>query len=140
MNKVILVGRLTRDPDTHATANSQYTRFSVAIDRRFKQDGQPTADFPNCIAWGKTSEFVDKYFHKGMKIGLEGRLQTGSYEKEGRTVYTTDVLVESVEFVESKNASGGGGNNGGGSAPAPQTDDEGWMNVPEGTDEELPFD
>lgn len=138
MNKVILVGRLTRDPDTHATANSQYTRFSVAVDRRFKQDGQPTADFPNCIAWGKTAEFVDKYFHKGMKIGLEGRIQTGSYEKDGRTVYTTDILVESVEFVESKNASGGSSNNG--AAPAPQTDDDGFMNVPDDAMDELPFD
>ena len=138
MNKVILVGRLTRDPDTHATANSQYTRSSLAVDRRFKQDGQPTADFPNCIAWGKTAEFVDKYFHKGMKIGLEGRIQTGSYEKDGRTVYTTDILVESVEFVESKNASGGSSNNG--AAPAPQTDDDGFMNVPDDAMDELPFD
>ena len=142
MNKVILVGRLTRDPDTHATANSSYTRFSIAVDRRFKQDGQPTADFPNCIAWGKTAEFVEKYFHKGMKILVEGRIQTGSYQnKEGQTIYTTDVVAESVEFVESKAASG---NNSApantNTAPAPQTDDDGWMNVPEGTEDELPFD
>ena len=139
MNKVILVGRLTRDPDTHNTQNSQYTRFSVAVGRRFKRDGQPTADFPNCIAWGKTAEFVDKYFHKGMKIGLEGRIQTGSYEKDGRMIYTTDVLVDSVEFVESKNASSGGGTNNN-SAPAPQTDYDGFMNVPDDEIDDLPFD
>lgn len=142
MNKVILVGRLTRDPDTRVTANSSCTRFSIAVDRRFKQDGQPTADFPNCIAWGKTAEFVEKYFHKGMKILVEGRIQTGSYQnKEGQTIYTTDVVAESVEFVESKAASGNNNapaNNN--TAPAPQTDDEGWMDVPEETEDELPFD
>ena len=145
MNKVILIGRLTRDPETRATANSTMTSFSVAVDRRYKQDGQPDADFPRVIAWGKTAEFIEKYFHKGMKIGIEGRIQTGSYQNQnGQTIYTTDVIADAVEFVESKNASQGGSstNNGGGntqSAPAPATTDDGWMNIPEGTEEELPF-
>ncbi len=145
MNKVILVGRLTRDPDVRSTANSTMASFSVAVDRRFKQDGQPDADFPRVIAWGNTAEFIEKYFHKGMKILVEGRIQTGSYKNnDGQTIYTTDVVAEAVEFVESKNASqgsGSGGNNGGQSnnQPAPKTDDEGWMNIPDGVEEELPF-
>lgn len=148
MNKVIIVGRLTRDPDFHSTQNSSYVRFSVAVDRRYKQENQPDAVFPSCLAWGKTAEFIEKYFHKGMKIGIEGRIQTGSYQnKDGQTVYTTDVVAEAVEFVESKNASrgggNGGGNQGGGSSQpqgnAPATTDDGWMNIPDGVDEELPF-
>lgn len=144
MNKVILVGRLTRDPDIKTTANSTMATFSVAVDRRYKQDGQPDADFPRVIAWGKTAEFIEKYFHKGMKIGIEGRIQTGSYTNQsGQTIYTTDVIAEAVEFVESKNASAnGGGGNASQAAPtqtAPQTTDEGWMNISEGADEELPF-
>lgn len=145
MNKVILIGRLTRDPEIRTTANSTMASFSVAVDRRYKQEGQPDADFPRVIAWGKTAEFIEKYFHKGMKIGIEGRIQTGSYQNQnGQTIYTTDVIADAVEFVESKNASQGGSstNNGGGntqSAPAPATTDDGWMNIPEGTEEELPF-
>ena len=139
MNKVILIGRLTRDPDIRNTANSTMATFSVAVDRRYKQEGQPEADFPRVIAWGKTAEFIEKYFHKGMKIGIEGRIQTGSYQNQsGQTIYTTDVIAEAVEFVESKAASQGGN----ASQPAqnaPQTTDDGWMNIPEGTDEELPF-
>lgn len=147
MNKVIIVGRLTRDPDIRTTANSTMASFSVAVDRRYKQEGQPDADFPRVIAWGKTAEFIEKYFHKGMKIAIDGRIQTGSYQNQnGQTIYTTDVIAEAVEFVESKAASqssGGGNNSGSGqsqnNAPAPKTDDEGRMNIPEGVDEELPF-
>lgn len=142
MNRVMLIGRLTKDPDYRATQNSSYARFNVAVDRRLKKDGaEQTADFPSCVAWGKTAEFVDKYFHKGMKIGIVGRIETGSYtDRNGNKVYTTDVVAEEVEFVESKNASGGGGN----AAPVaqttpPATSDDGWMNVPDGIDEELPF-
>ena len=103
MNKVILIGRLTRDPEIRSTTNSTMASFSVAVDRRFKQDGQPDADFPRVIAWGKTAEFIEKYFHKGMKIAIEGRIQTGSYQNQsGQTIYTTDVIAEAVEFVESK--------------------------------------
>lgn len=99
MNKVILIGRLTKEPEMR-TGNTTVTRFTVAVDRRTK-DGQ-TADFPSCVAFGKTAEFISKYFHKGMKIAIEGRIQTGSYEKDGKKVYTTDVVVENAEFVESK--------------------------------------
>lgn len=143
MNKVILIGRLTRDPEIRATANSAMASFSVAIDRRYKQEGQPDADFPRVIACGKTAEFIEKYFHKGMKIGIEGRIQTGSYQNQnGQTIYTTDVIADAVEFVESKNASqnnGGGGSTQNAPQAAPQTADDGWMNIPDGVDEELPF-
>lgn len=142
MNKIILVGCLTKDPELSATQNSSYVRFNLAVDRRFKRDGdEVTADFPSCIAWGKTAEFIDKYFHKGMKLGLVGRIQTGSYtNRDGQKVYTTDVVAEEVEFVESKNASSGNsGGSGGRTAPPPVTDDDGFMNIPDGIDEELPF-
>lgn len=142
MNKIILVGRLTKDPELSATQNSSYVRFNLAVDRRFKRDGdEVTADFPSCIAWGKTAEFIDKYFHKGMKLGLVGRIQTGSYtNQDGQKVYTTDVVAEEVKFVESKNASSGNsGGSGGRTAPPPVTDDDGFMNIPDGIDEELPF-
>lgn len=142
MNKIILVGRLTKDPELSATQNSSYVRFNLAVDRRFKRDGdEVTADFPSCIAWGETAEFIDKYFHKGMKLGLVGRIQTGSYtNRDGQKVYTTDVVAEEVEFVESKNASSGNsGGSGGRTAPPPVTDDDGFMNIPDGIDEELPF-
>ena len=113
--------------------------FSVAIDRRYKQDGQPTADFPRVIAWGKTAEFIEKYFHKGMKIAIDGRIQTGSYtNKDGQTVYTTDIVAENVEFVESKGTSESNRNTG--NAPNPSVTDDGWMNIPDGVDDEgLPF-
>ena len=142
MNRVELVGRLTRDPDFKATANSSYASFSVAVDRKYRQEGQQEADFPRVIAWGKTAEFIDKYFRKGMRIGIEGRIQTGSYRNsDGQTVYTTDVVAESVEFVESKSSSQN--NSGGSSRPAaqtaPQTTDDGWMTIPDGVEDELPF-
>jgi single-strand DNA-binding protein len=106
------------------------------VDRRFKSENGPTADFPNCVAFGKTAEFIEKYFHKGMKIGLQGRIQTGSYtNNEGQKVYTTDVVVESCEFVESKSAQQSSQDAGG----LNQADNDGFMNVPEGIDEELPF-
>lgn len=140
MNKVILVGRLTRDPEMRNTQNSCCARFSVAVDRRFKKEGdEVTADFISCIAWGKTAEFIEKYFSKGMRIGLTGRIQTGSYtNRDGQKVYTTDVVVEEVEFVESKK-SGSGNGDGGRTAPPPATSDDGFMNIPDGIDEELPF-
>lgn len=139
MNKVILVGRLTRDPEVRYTTNNHcQASFSVAVDRKYKQDGQSTADFPRVIAWGKTAEFIQKYFHQGMKIAIEGRLQTGSYEnKDGHTVYTTDVISESVEFVESKNSSA---NNGNAKNDVPDNNDDGWMDTYDDVgDEFLPF-
>ena len=139
MNKCILVGRLTKDPETRVSQGDNgttITRFSIAVNRRFKnKEGVYEADFPNCVCYGKTAEFVDQYFKKGMAIGITGRLATGSYtNKDGQKVYTTDVVVEEAEFVESKN-SGSSDNNQ--SAPVNKNTD--FMNIPDGIDEELPF-
>ena len=137
MNNVQLVGRLTRDPDVRYTnGGSSIARFTVAVDRRFKSEGGPTADFPSVVAFGKTAEFIEKYFHQGQRIGITGRIQTGSYTKEdGTKVYTTDVVAENVEFVESKGSQG--------EHPAELTQDtpagDDFMSIPEGVDEELPF-
>lgn len=129
MNKSILMGRLTADPATK-TSNTTVTRFTLAVDRRVKADGQPEADFISCVAFGKTADFVDKYFHKGMKMLLEGRIQTGSYtNKEGAKVYTTDVIAESVEFAESKRTD----------APTEQEQPRDFLSIPEGVTAELPF-
>lgn len=108
MNKVVIIGRFTRDPEIKYTTGENATataRFSLAVNRRFKnKEGNYDADFINCVAFGKTAEFIEKYFTKGMAIGITGRIQTGSYtNKEGQKVYTTDVVVEETEFVESKN-------------------------------------
>ena len=108
MNRVILIGRLTRDVEVRVAGNGEtrVANFSLAVDRRWKRDGEPNADFPNCIAFNKTAEFLEKYGKKGTKFVVEGRLQTGSYEKQdGTKVYTTDVVVDNVEFAESKTAS-----------------------------------
>ena len=108
MNKVILVGRLTKDPENRTSGDTTVTRFSVAVNRNFKNaNGEYEADFPNCIAFGKTAEFVEKYFKKGDAIGISGRLQTGSYtNKNGDKVYTTDVVIDTVEFVGGKSSAG----------------------------------
>ena len=138
MNKVILMGRLTRDPEVRYTQGDNamaIARYSLAVDRRFKRDGEPDADFINCVAFGKVGEFAEKYLKKGTKIAVVGRIQTGSYtNKDGQKVYTTDVVVEEQEFAESKN-SGSSDNNQ--SAPANKNTD--FMNIPDGIDEELPF-
>lgn len=103
MNKVILTGRLVKDPTIKYNGEMCIARFTLACDRRFKKDGQQSADFPSCVAFGKTGEFAEKYARKGMKFDIVGRLQTGSYEdKDGKTVYTTEVVVEDIEFGESK--------------------------------------
>lgn len=110
MNKVVLIGRLTADPDIrHTQSGKCVASYRLAVDRAFKSDGQPEADFISCVAWGKSGEFCQKYLHKGMKIALEGRIQTGSYTKDdGTKVYTTDVIVEHHEFCESKRSSDSG--------------------------------
>lgn len=147
MNSVNLTGRLTRDPDIKYTdGGSTIARFSLAVDRRFRQEHGPTADFPNCVAFGKTAEFIEKYFHKGMKMELTGRIQTGSYtNQEGTKIYTTDIVAEQVGFGESKGVSQGNadsskGDTGSGrdSQYGPPGDD-GFMDIPEDIDEELPF-
>ena len=134
MNQVILVGRLTKDPEIkYGNNGATITRFSVAVDRRYSKEGEQSADFINCVAFGKTAEFIEKYFKKGNRIAIVGRIQTGSYKKQdGTTVYTTDVIVENVEFVESKNSSGG-------NAAQASSNDDGFMNIPDIPDEELPF-
>lgn len=136
MNSVQLLGRLTRDPDVRYTdGGSTIAKFSLAVDRRFKQEGGDTADFINCIAFGKTAEFIEKFFSKGTKIALNGRIQTGSYtNKENVKVFTTDVVVENVEFAESKNSNSNAGRNV--SAPVQNGD---FMSIPEGIEDELPF-
>ena len=152
MNKVILMGRLTRDPEVRYSQGEQATaiaRYTIAVDRRFRRDNdQQTADFIPCVAFGRLGEFAEKYLHKGTKILAEGRIQTGSYtNKDGQRVYTTDVVAENVEFAESKNASAGNndggyqnaGFGGGNNAPAPSGAGDGFMNIPDGIDEELPF-
>ena len=158
MNKVILMGRLTRDPEVRYSQGASQTsvaRFSVAVDRRFKREGEPDADFFNCTAFGKTAEFVERYLHKGTKIVLSGRIQNDNYtNKDGQMVYSVRIIVDDVEFAESKNASGanaGGGYNnaggynnrgyagGGSSAPAPSGAGDVFMNIPDVIDEELPF-
>lgn len=143
MNKVILMGRLTRDPEVRYSQGENsmaIARYSLAVDRRFKRDETDTADFPNCVAFGKSAEFAEKYFRKGTKILVEGRLQTGSYtNKDGVKVYTTEVVVEQQEFAESKNASQNGDSYSNAPAPAAQPAGDGFMNIPDGIDEELPF-
>lgn len=142
MNKVILMGRLTRDPEVRygGANNSAVARFSLAVDRRFKREGdEQTADFINCVAFGKTAEFLEKYARKGTKFVVEGRIQTGSYtNKDNQKVYTTDVVCENVEFAESKSGSNSQGGDNGNFEPSSDMGD-GFMNIPDGIDEELPF-
>ena len=151
MNKVILMGRLTRDPEVRYSAGDNPTavaRYTLAVDRRVRSnDGQQSADFISCVAFGRAAEFTEKYFRQGMRVTICGRIQTGSYtNREGQKVYTTDVVVEEQEFAESRNASTGGQqataqntapayNNGFGFP----TNGDGFMNIPDGIDEELPF-
>ena len=135
MNSVQLIGRLTRDPEIRYTdGGASIARFGLAVDRRFKQENGEDADFINIVAFGKTAEFIEKYFHKGMKIALNGRIQTRNYtDKDGKKVYTTDIVAENVEFCESK------GNSANNDAPDPASDGD-FMSVPDGIDDgELPF-
>ncbi len=148
MNKVILMGRLTRDPEVRYSQGENSTavaRYTIAVDRRFNRNNdEQSADFIGCVAFGRAAEFAEKYFRKGTKIAVTGRIQTGSYtNKDGVKVYTTDVVVEEQEFAESKNASGGDGGFSGSSQnssrPAPMGASDGFMNIPDGIEEELPF-
>ena len=146
MNKVILMGRLTRDPEVRYSQGEQamaVARYTLAVDRRGKNQ-ENSADFIQCVAFGKAGEFAERYLHKGTKIVLTGRIQTGSYtNKEGQRVYTTDVIAEDQEFAESKNASGDNSGFAGGNnnhfKPEPSGVGDGFMNIPDGIDEELPF-
>ena len=149
MNKVILMGRLTRDPEVRYSQGENplaIARFTLAVDRRFKRDGEASADFINCVAFGRQAEHTERFYRQGLKVVVTGRIQTGSYtNKDGVKVYTTEVVVEAQEFAESKAVSDA---NAGGfraaptpaPAPAPVSDaGDGFMNIPDGIDEELPF-
>ena len=138
MNKVIEIGRLVREPEIRYSQGASSTciaRYTLAVDRKFKQEGQPNADFINCIAFGKLGEFAEKYLHKGVKIAVTGRIQTGSYKnKDGNTVYTTDVVVEEQEFCESKSSNQSQQNE-----RLQQSSDD-FVSIPEGLDDTgLPF-
>ena len=150
MNKVILMGRLTRDPEVRYSAGDSsmaIARYSLAIDRRRRQNAgpdEPTTDFFNCVAFGRSGEFAEKYFRKGMRVLVTGRLQNGSYtNKDGIKVNTTDIIVEEQEFADGKNENAGGGNFGGsafgGQTSQPTGAADGFMPIPDGIDEELPF-
>lgn len=147
MNKVILMGRLTRDPEIRYANNENNTciaNYTLAVDRRFKRQGdEQIADFIRCVAMGKGGEFAEKYLHQGTKIVVEGRIQTGSYtNKDGQKIFTTDVLVELQEFAESKAASAQNGNQNASAPTRPnvaQNDSDGFMNIPDAIEEELPF-
>ena len=138
MNKVILMVRLTRDPDVRYSSGDGSTavaRYILAVDRRFHRDGDATADFIGCVAFGRQAEFTEKYLRQGTKIAITGRIQTGSYtNREGRKVYTTDVVVEEQEFAEGKNAERPREQ-----GATPQTNTDGFMTIPDGVDEDIPF-
>lgn len=144
MNKVVLVGRLTRDPEVRygGANNTAVARFTLAVDRRFKRENEPNADFISCVAIGKSAEFIEKHFQKGMKVSICGHIQTGSYtNKDRQKVYTTDVFVEEQEFAESKGSNQQNNNVQAGPSPYGNmpVDSDGFMNIPDGIDEELPF-
>ena len=148
MNKVILMGRLTRDPEVRYSQGENPTavaRYTLAVDRRYKREGDSqTADFISCVTFGKPAEFAEKYLRQGTKITISGRIQTGSYtNKDGQTIYTTDVVVEEQEFAESKSSGRSEENKGTAvpnpAAPNPADTGDGFMSIPDGIDEELPF-
>ena len=147
MNKVILMGRLTRDPEVRYSQGERpiaVARYTLAVNRTFKRAGEPDADFINCVTFGRSAEFAEKYFRQGIRIVVSGRIQTGSYtNRDGVKVYTTDIVVEDQEFAESKaasdqSASAYNSRPAAASAPSAPAGD-GFMNIPDGLDEELPF-
>ena len=142
MNKVILMGRLTRDPEiSSSTSGTTFARYSIAVDRRFKREGEPDADFFNCTSFGKQAEFVERYLKKGTKVVVTGRLQNNNYtNKDGQKVYDVRIMVEDIEFAESKN--GGNGNAADGAQAQSSGSGNGgndFLNIPDGLVEELPF-
>lgn len=143
MNKAILMGRLTRDPNVRYTQGAESTcvaRYTLAVDRRAKQEGQQSADFIGCVAFGRNGEFAEKYLKQGSKIVVTGHIQTGSYtNRDGNKVYTTDIVIEEQEFAESKAAAERNQQQEPQPQPQTETDENGFMNIPDGLDEELPF-
>lgn len=144
MNNVSLVGRLVRDPEVRYGQNESVSvaKFSLAVERKWKRDGDPTVDFINCTVFGKSAEFTEKYFRKGMRVAITGRIQTGSYKnKDGQTVFTTEIIVESQEIAQSKsesNESSTASNAEAGKSPYGSSGDD-FMSIPEGSEDELPF-
>jgi single-strand DNA-binding protein len=144
MNNVSLVGRLVRDPEVRYGQNESVSvaKFSLAVERKWKRDGEPTVDFINCTVFGKSAEFTEKYFRKGMRVAITGRIQTGSYNnKDGQTVFTTEIIVESQEIAQSKsesNESSTASNAEAGKSPYGSSGDD-FMSIPEGAEDELPF-
>lgn len=133
MNKVFLMGRLTRDPEIKGEGDKKVARYSLAVDRKYKRDGEESTDFLNCVCFGKSAEFAEKYLKKGTKIVVIGRIQTGSYtNKDGQKIYTTDIIVEEQEFAESKNASSE-------SAQATKSSDNDFMDIPKSLVDDMPF-
>lgn len=146
MNKVVLVGRLTRDPEVRYSQGENalaVARYTLAVDRRFKRDNEPTADFIPCVVFGRSGEFAEKYFRQGMRVSVSGRIQTSSYtNKDGAKVYKTEVIVEEQEFAESKaeTESNRGSHRRAASDKMPAGDaGDGFMNIPDGIEDELPF-
>lgn len=147
MNKVILIGRLCRDPEIRYSQQGDeqmaVARYTLAVDRRYKKDNEQSADFISCVAFGRSAEFADKYLKQGTKICVCGRIQTGSYtNRDGNKVYTTDVVVEEQEFAESKNTAGNDGGSSRQQDPSPAPDPReasGFMSIPEGIEDDLPF-
>lgn len=139
MNKVILIGRLAKDPDVRiGTNDTKIARYTLAINRKYHKNNEPTADFIGCVALGKNGEFAEKYLHQGIKIAVIGRIQTGSYtNRDGKKVYTTDVLIEEQEFVESKKSQSKEQSQP--PVPSPEQDTSGFMDMPSIMDDELPF-
>lgn len=144
MNNVSLVGRLVRDPEVRYGQNESVSvaKFSLAVERKWKRDGEPTVDFINCTVFGKSAEFTEKYFQKGMRVAITGRIQTGSYKnKDGQTAFTTEIIVESQEIAQSKsesNESSTASNAEAGKSPYGSSGDD-FMSIPEGAEDELPF-
>ena len=143
MNKVILMGRLTRNPDVRYSQGEKATcvaRYTLAVNRRFRRDGEQDADFINCVAFGRQGEFAEKYLKQGTKIVISGRIQTGSYtNRDGVKVYTTDVVIEEQEFAESKKAAETSSTPQNTQGVKSNPEDDGFMTIPEGVEEELPF-
>lgn len=139
MNVVVLIGRLTRDPEVRYSQQDQtmeISRYTLAVNRGYQEkEGEPSADFIPCVAFGKRAEFAEKYFRQGMKVAVTGRIQTGSYvNREGRKIYTTDIFIDTQEFADSKKTETQKKQR-----SAPEVDENGFMNIPDGIDEELPF-
>ena len=140
MNKVILMGRLTRDPDMRGEGTGLVARYTLAVDRRFSRNEENNTDFINIVVFGKGAEFAEKYLKKGTKVVISGRIQTGSYtNKDGQKVYTTDVVAEEQEFAESKNAAGAGGQSEVSSSNNSVQDDGDFMNISDGVKDDMPF-